>query len=106
MRGSVTLRSNTSGKNVATQSNRAEWVKGVFAPITTPYTAQNTLNFKKLEENIAIWGETFSLDGICALGSNGEFPLLTFSEKKDLLSCIGQVSHRVISFTHVTTNRR
>lgn len=86
-----------SGGNVSTHKNRAEWIKGVFAPIATPYTSQNTLNFKRLEENITIWGETHSLDGICALGSNGEFPLLTFEEKKDLLACVSQV--RLFSFT-------
>ncbi len=55
-------------------------LEGVFAPIPTPFNADGSLALDKLAHNIAIW-ETMELDGYVALGSNGEFPLLTADEK-------------------------
>ncbi len=57
-----------------------EKLAGVFAPIPTPFNADGSLALDKLADNIRIW-ETMELDGYVALGSNGEFPMLTADEK-------------------------
>ena len=79
-----TLNNNNNNKN-------NEILKGVFAPIPTPFTADDNLNFDKLGENIENWLNRHMLDGLCVMGSNGEFPLLNYEEKEKLLSYVAQV---------------
>ena len=53
---------------------------GIYTPIITPFCADESIDFGKLEHNLAKWGET-DLDGIVVLGSNGEFVYLSEEEK-------------------------
>ena len=57
-------------------------LKGVFAPIPTPFVDEE-IAYDKLEENLAKWGET-ELSGIVVLGSNGEQPYVDEDEKVEL----------------------
>ncbi|QUL99082.1 MAG: dihydrodipicolinate synthase family protein [Candidatus Fermentithermobacillus carboniphilus] len=57
-------------------------LKGIFAPIPTPFVDEE-IAYDKLEENLGKWGET-GLSGIVVLGSNGEQPFLDEEEKIEL----------------------
>lgn len=80
-----------------------ELLGGVFAPIPTPFNSNTrgegtSINFDKLDKNLQHWvlGKEKRLDGICVMGSNGEFPLLTFEEKKSLLKHVVSVSCTIV----------
>jgi len=60
-------------------------IEGVFAPIATPFGANGDIDFGKYAENLAKFNKT-SLAGITSLGSNGEFTMLSHSEKVELLA--------------------
>ena len=54
--------------------------KGIFAILPTPLTADNALDEEGLR-HLVDFACAQKLDGIVALGSNGEFPYLTIAEK-------------------------
>jgi 4-hydroxy-2-oxoglutarate aldolase len=64
-------------------------VEGVFAPIATPFKADagQEIDFEKLTENLAKFSRT-GLAGIVALGSNGEFTMLSRQEKLALVAAV------------------
>jgi 4-hydroxy-2-oxoglutarate aldolase len=53
---------------------------GVFPPIPTPFDASGELDLKALASNFMKWNR-FPLAGYVVLGTNGEFPYLSESEK-------------------------
>ena len=57
-------------------------IKGIFAPISTPFIDEEVA-FDKLEENLGKWGKT-SLAGAVVMGSNGEAPYLEEDEKVEI----------------------
>lgn len=57
-------------------------IKGIFAPIPTPFVDEEVA-FDKLEENLGKWGQT-GLAGVVVMGSNGEAPYLEEDEKVEL----------------------
>ncbi|MDR3229806.1 MAG: dihydrodipicolinate synthase family protein [Synergistaceae bacterium] len=62
-------------------------IEGVFAPIATPFGADGEIDFGKFAENLAKFDKT-GLAGIVALGSNGEFTMLSHKEKLDLIQAV------------------
>lgn len=62
-------------------------IEGVFAPIATPFGADGAVDFGKFAENLAKFDRT-GLAGIVALGSNGEFAMLSAQEKLDVIAAI------------------
>jgi 4-hydroxy-2-oxoglutarate aldolase len=62
-------------------------VEGVFAPIATPFGADGAIDFGRYAENLAKFDKT-GLSGIVALGSNGEFAMLSHQEKLDLVAAV------------------
>ena len=62
-------------------------IEGVFAPIATAFGSDGEIDFGKYAENLAKFGST-GLAGITALGSNGEFTLLSHREKLDLVAAV------------------
>ena len=60
---------------------------GVFAPITTPFTADEKVDYAGLKRNVAYYAKT-RLQGYLALGSNGENKSLTNEEKIKVLQVI------------------
>ena len=62
-------------------------IEGVFAPIATPFGADGAVDFGKFAENLAKFDRT-GLAGIVALGSNGEFAMLSAQEKLDVVAAI------------------
>jgi 4-hydroxy-2-oxoglutarate aldolase len=65
----------------------AKKIEGVYAPIATPFGADREIDFGKYEENLAKFSKT-GLAGITALGSNGEYQLLSHREKLDVVAAI------------------
>lgn len=62
-------------------------IEGIFAPIATPFGDDGAIDFGRLAENLSKFDKT-GLAGIVALGSNGEFALLSHQEKLDLIAAI------------------
>ena len=60
---------------------------GVFAPITTPFTADERVDYAGLEKNMAFYAKA-RIQGYLALGSNGENKSLTNEEKIEVLRII------------------
>ncbi len=57
-------------------------IKGIFAPIPTPFVDEEVA-YEKLGENVAKWGKT-GLSGLVVFGSNGEAPYLSADEKVEV----------------------
>jgi 4-hydroxy-2-oxoglutarate aldolase len=77
-------------------------LKGMFAPIPTPFTPEGEIAFDALEGNIRHWKQT-PLDGLVIAGSNGEWPLLSFSERVELFKACADLSEgrfTLIAGTH------
>ena len=63
-------------------------IKGVFAPIATPFKADDgTIYWDKLKFNLDKWSKS-GLSGLVVLGSNGEFQLLSRQEKEELIGFV------------------
>ena len=60
---------------------------GVFAPITTPFQEDGTVDFAGLEKNMDFYANC-GIQGYLALGSNGENKSLTNEEKEQVLKII------------------
>lgn len=63
-------------------------VRGIYAPIPTPFSDQE-LAFDRLAENLARWEET-ELTGYVVLGSNGEFVYLSTGEKRAMIDFVAE----------------
>ncbi len=57
---------------------------GIFPPITTPFYADGTVYYKKLESNVERYSRT-PVAGIVVQGSTGEAILLSDQERRDVL---------------------
>lgn len=65
----------------------AKVLRGVFAPIPTPFDLSEKLYLDGLRANLEFWGQS-KLQGLVVLGSNGEAPYLTSQEKADILAFV------------------
>lgn len=59
----------------------------MFAPVPTPFTVDEEIDFGKFKENLGKWEKT-GLAGVVVLGSNGEFVSLTHEEKVQMISFV------------------
>lgn len=59
-------------------------LKGIIAPIPTPFDEAQDVALARLEENLARWSRT-RLSGFAVLGSTGEYVYLGHDEKKAVL---------------------
>jgi len=59
-------------------------LQGIFPPITTPFYADGSVYYKKLEANVERYSRT-PVAGIVVLGSTGEALMLSDQEKRDVL---------------------
>jgi 4-hydroxy-2-oxoglutarate aldolase len=62
-------------------------LRGVFAPITTPFDEKGEVAYDKLKENMKFYARS-GLKGYLALGSNGENKSLSNQEKEKVLDTI------------------
>ncbi|HTM02825.1 MAG TPA: dihydrodipicolinate synthase family protein [Vicinamibacterales bacterium] len=72
-----------------TSSNRAPQkpFAGIFSPIATPFTADDTVDEGALRRNVARWMQT-PLTGLVVLGSNGEAPQLEEAEADRVIDIV------------------
>jgi len=61
-------------------------IKGIIPPILTPFKENGDIDFEAHIFNIERWNET-QLAGYVVLGSNGEAPYLSETEKLELIEC-------------------
>jgi len=59
---------------------------GIFPPITTPFYADGSVYYKKLEHNVERYSKT-PVAGVVVLGSTGESILLSDQERRDVFKC-------------------
>jgi len=82
-------------------------IQGIFAPIPTPFSADEEIAFDQLRHNLGWWSGT-KLAGVVVLGSNGEFAYLTPEEKIKLVAEVKAnwpASKMVIAGTGCETTR-
>ena len=60
---------------------------GIYPPIPTPFDASGELDLKALARNMERWNR-YPLSGYVVLGSNGEFPYLSETEKLTYLEAV------------------
>ncbi len=61
-------------------------LQGIFPPITTPFYADGSVYYKKLESNVERYSRT-PVAGMVVLGSTGEALMLSDQEKRDVFKC-------------------
>lgn len=66
-------------------------IKGIFAPIATPFDEAGEIDYKALASNMATWDKT-RMAGYVVLGSNGEANFLTFDEKVKLIAEVARIN--------------
>ena len=66
-------------------------LQGIFPPITTPFYADGSVYFKKLEHNVDRYSRT-PIAGIVVQGSTGEAIMLSDQEKRDVLRVAREVA--------------
>ena len=64
-----------------------ERLKGIIAPITTPFTKAGEVDYAGLKKNMKFYSQS-GIHGYLALGSNGENKSLTNDEKVKVLKTI------------------
>lgn len=64
-----------------------KYLRGVFAPITTPFLGDESVDLESLKENMLKYARS-GISGYLALGSNGENKSLTNEEKLEVLKVI------------------
>jgi 4-hydroxy-2-oxoglutarate aldolase len=73
--------------------------RGILPPLTTPFDAQDRVDFEGLRRNITRYNEA-GLAGYVALGSNGEAVHLDLAEQQQVISTIREsalASHTIIA---------
>lgn len=68
-------------------------VEGIFAPIATIFDEAGDLDLEGFCDNVRKFNET-KLSGLVVLGSNGEFPLLSYREKIALVKSVKETLGR------------
>lgn len=61
-------------------------LQGILPPVTTPYYADGSVYYKKLEHNVDRYSRT-PVSGIVVLGSTGESIMLSDQERRDVFKC-------------------
>jgi dihydrodipicolinate synthase/N-acetylneuraminate lyase len=66
-------------------------LSGILSPITTPFYADGSIYWKKLEHNVERYSRT-PVSGIVALGSTGEAVMLSDEERRDVLRAVREAA--------------
>ena len=66
-------------------------LQGILPTVTTPYYADGSVYYKKLEHNVDRYSRT-PVSGIVVLGSTGESIMLSDQERRDVLKCARQAA--------------
>jgi 4-hydroxy-2-oxoglutarate aldolase len=82
------LRANLEVSSAIAKRRISTRFRGVYAPIPTPFKANEDLDLEGLKSNVADRYSKMNLKGLVVCGSNGEFPLLTFDEKVKVFEAV------------------
>ncbi|KAK3589424.1 hypothetical protein CHS0354_020753 [Potamilus streckersoni] len=74
-----------SVRPIVTSARREMDISGIYPPIATPFRADESIDYGKLEENINKWNQ-IPFRGYVVQGSNGEYAYLTKNERVELVS--------------------
>lgn len=69
------------------QRNTAQKLRGIFAPIATPFKDNENLDIEAMQHNLSLYRKT-EMRGYLALGSNGENKSLTEDERLTVLRTV------------------
>ncbi len=90
------------------QKGRARMrLEGIYAPVPTPFNDSGNIDLDALAFNFDRW-LTFPMDGIVVSGSNGECPLLSFTERVELFCESAKLARgkmRIIAGIHCASTR-
>ncbi|XP_051241021.1 4-hydroxy-2-oxoglutarate aldolase, mitochondrial isoform X2 [Dicentrarchus labrax] len=64
-------------------------LSGIYPPIATPFTAEEEVDYKKLEGNLQKYAK-IGFKGLVVQGSNGEYPYLTEEERVEVVRTVRQ----------------
>jgi 4-hydroxy-2-oxoglutarate aldolase len=67
-------------------------LKGIYAPIPTPFHPDGSIAWGALEKNVKKWISS-PLQGLVVGGSNGEFPFLSFAERAELTARVASLTN-------------
>jgi len=62
-------------------------LSGIYPPIATPFTAEEHVDYRKLQENVRKYAEV-PFRGLVVQGSNGEYPFLTEDERVEVVRTV------------------
>ncbi|XP_009463448.1 PREDICTED: 4-hydroxy-2-oxoglutarate aldolase, mitochondrial [Nipponia nippon] len=62
-------------------------LRGIFPPLTTPFSPTQEVDYARLEENMRRYA-SIPFRGLVVLGSNGEYPYLAPRERLEVVSCV------------------
>ncbi|NXJ83548.1 HOGA1 protein, partial [Trogon melanurus] len=62
-------------------------LRGIFPPLTTPFSPTQEVDYAQLEGNLRRY-TSIPFRGLVVMGSNGEYPYLEPSERLDVVSCV------------------
>jgi dihydrodipicolinate synthase/N-acetylneuraminate lyase len=75
-------------------------LRGIVAPVPTPFTDDGSLDLDALERHL-VWLESTRLDGVLLLGSNGEFPSLSADERRAVATRAACAAPRLLKILNV-----
>ncbi|NXS58433.1 HOGA1 protein, partial [Brachypteracias leptosomus] len=64
-------------------------LRGIFPPLTTPFSPMQEVDYAQLEGNLRRY-TSIPFRGLVVLGSNGEYPYLAPRERLDVVRCVRQ----------------
>ncbi|XP_029351943.1 4-hydroxy-2-oxoglutarate aldolase, mitochondrial [Echeneis naucrates] len=62
-------------------------LSGIYPPIATPFTAQEDVDYPRLEQNLQKYAQ-IPFKGLVVQGSNGEYPYLTVEERVEVVRTV------------------
>lgn len=71
--------------------NKGMLLQGIFPAITTPFSADGAVYYKKIEHNVDRYSRT-PIAGMVVLGSTGEAVMLSDEERRDVLRVTAEVA--------------
>lgn len=89
------------------EGRAAMLLEGIYAPVPTPFDHSGNIDHGSLAANFDKW-LSFGLDGIVVSGSNGECPLLSFSERVQLFgesAGLAEGKIRIIAGIHCASTK-
>lgn len=79
-------------REISSKQTKKLDLRGIFPPITTPFTSKGSIDFENLTKNMKRWNE-IPFKGYVVQGSNGEYVYLNTSERIDLVRRVAHLAN-------------